>query len=139
MLIFSLCWWPIVSNGITGMGSPVGCILCSFLLRGPFCSGRKGSWPHLQGCAALKEVLHIPSMRRSDKAPCPPSGSPSCLCIRLLEGAFTFYSTLWGPIGLRPGMWCQFSANPGCRFFTRTLCGALCLLLKNRLEYYSPG
>ena len=85
MLVFSVCWWTIMSPGVTGMGSPVGYILCGFFLGGPFRSGRKGSWPHLQGYAPLKEVLHIASVPRSDKAPRPASGSPNPCGSALLQ------------------------------------------------------
>lgn len=128
LLVFSLCWWPIMSHGVTGMGSPVGYILCGFSLRGPFRSGRKGSWPRLQGCTPLKAVLHIPSVHRSDKAPCPASGSPSPCASELLQC----------PLGSLLGE-ARDTVSGLCRSRLPSPLWGVCLSLEICLNSSSPG
>ena len=128
LLVFSFCWWPIMSHGVTGMGSWVGYILCGFFLRGLFHSGRRGSWPHLQGCVPLKEVLHIRSVPRSDKAPRPARGSPNRCTSELLQGPLG--SRLAEARGTVPGV---------CRARLPSPLWGVCLSLEICLNSSSPG
>lgn len=82
--------WVLEAQWIMSLAAPSS--------EGPFCSGRKGNRPSLEGCAP-HEVFYIPSIPRLNFT----SGSPTYLCIRLMQR--NLMCTL-GPIQLKAGVQC---------------------------------